>query len=171
MNTGGAVYLLRLPEVYYTYADAILGNNASTNDATALGYVNKMRQRAGLTNLTTITEDNLLNERRLEFPVEAQYWYDLMRLYYYKPGKVTKMLNEQLHGQDQYYIKPNAETFATAWTIVYDPSNVGGVPTKNLTRFNEDNNRDNDPKIYLPIPAAEKASAPFLNQPPVDFVF
>ncbi len=171
MNTGGAVYLLRLPEVYFTYADAILGNNASTTDPTALLYVNKVRQRAGLGNLTTITEDVLLNERRLEFPVEAQYWYDLMRLYYYKPGKVTKMLNDQLHGQDQYYIKPNQETFATVWTLVYDPSTVNGVPTKNTTRFNEDNNRDNDPKIYLPIPAAEKASAPFLNQPPVDFVF
>jgi hypothetical protein len=163
--------LLRLPDVFYTYADAMLGNNASTSDALALTSVNSVRQRAGLSNLASITEDILLNERRLEFPVEAQYWYDLMRLYYYKPGKVTKMLNDQLHGQDQYYIKPNTETFATIWNLVYDPSTSGGVPTKNLTRFNEDNSRDNDPKIYLPIPAAEKASAPFLNQPAVDFVF
>ncbi len=171
MNTGGAVYLLRLPDVYFTYADAMLGNNASTSDGIALNGVNSVRQRAGLSNLVSITEDILLNERRLEFPVEAQYWYDLMRLYYYKPGKVTHMLNQQLHGQDQYYLKPNAQTFATTWSLVYDPSTVGGIPTMNITRFNEDNNRDNDPKIYLPIPAAEKASAPFLNQPPVDFIF
>src|ERR1035437_10720855 len=40
--------LLRLADVYLIYAEAILGNNATTSDADALMYFNKVRTRAGV---------------------------------------------------------------------------------------------------------------------------
>jgi hypothetical protein len=34
-------YMMRLAEVYLIYAEAVLGNNATTSDETALDYFNK----------------------------------------------------------------------------------------------------------------------------------
>src|SRR5690606_17755914 len=48
MNSGLNTYMLRLGEVYLNYAEAVLGNNASTSDPTALMYVNRLMERAGL---------------------------------------------------------------------------------------------------------------------------
>src|SRR5688572_3303559 len=41
-------YMMRLAEMYLIYAEATLGNNASTTDATALQYYNAVHTRAGL---------------------------------------------------------------------------------------------------------------------------
>lgn len=41
-------YMMRLAEMYLIYAEATLGNNASTNDPTALEYYNAVHTRAGL---------------------------------------------------------------------------------------------------------------------------
>jgi starch-binding outer membrane protein, SusD/RagB family len=72
--------VIRFSEVLLTYAEATLGADASTTDATALTYFNKVRTRAGLPSVTSLTKDIILKERRLEFVAESQYWYDLCRL-------------------------------------------------------------------------------------------
>ena len=46
-------YMLRLADIYLIYAEAELGNNASTTDATALQYFNAVHTRAGLPDLKT----------------------------------------------------------------------------------------------------------------------
>jgi hypothetical protein len=46
MNSALNTYMIRLAEVYLNYAEAILGNNASTTDAKALQYFNMVRARA-----------------------------------------------------------------------------------------------------------------------------
>ena len=48
--------MLRLAEVYLIYAEAILGNNPSTDDADAMEYFNKVRKRAGLEPQNSITK-------------------------------------------------------------------------------------------------------------------
>lgn len=47
-NYGHDTYMMRLAEMYLTYAEAVLGNNASTNDTKALQYFNQVHTRAGL---------------------------------------------------------------------------------------------------------------------------
>ena len=47
-NYPNDTYMQRLAEMYLIYAEAVLGNNASTTDATALEYFNKVHTRAGL---------------------------------------------------------------------------------------------------------------------------
>ena len=47
--------------------------------AEAAGYVNQVRNRAGLDNLATVTIDDIFNERHLEFCGEGKRYFDLVR--------------------------------------------------------------------------------------------
>ncbi|GAA4848813.1 RagB/SusD family nutrient uptake outer membrane protein [Algivirga pacifica] len=71
--------VLRYSDVLLMYAEAILAGGNATTDAAALSAVNAVRARAGLADLTEVTKENLLLERRLEFAFENQRWFDLQR--------------------------------------------------------------------------------------------
>jgi hypothetical protein len=86
---------LRLADVYLIYAEAIMGSNTTTSDPDALLYYNKVRTRAGVDPISTITLDALLSERRIELAFEGQYWGDIVRLSYWKPAKALSIINAQ----------------------------------------------------------------------------
>jgi hypothetical protein len=94
-STGLNTYMQRVAEVYLNLAEAILGNDASTSDATALEYFNRVRTRAGMPTKKSITYEDLRYERRIELAFEGQYWYDLVRRAYYKQQEVVNYLNNQ----------------------------------------------------------------------------
>lgn len=79
-STGINTYIMRYAELLLIEAEAVLGANASTNDPAALNAFNKVRIRAGLGSLPSITLDNILQERRVEMAIEGDYWYDLGRI-------------------------------------------------------------------------------------------
>jgi len=80
MNTGINTMMLRYADVLLIYAEAVLGNQASTSDAKALKAFMDVRKRAGLTdNFTSITAEDILHERRVEFAFEGEYWFDIQR--------------------------------------------------------------------------------------------
>ena len=80
-------YMFRLAEVYLIYADAILGNNASTSDPEALKYFNAVRTRAGVAPKTSITYADIFQEKKIEFAFEGNEWYDWKQWYYFDPTK------------------------------------------------------------------------------------
>ncbi len=94
-SSGVNTYMMRLAEVYLNLAEAILGNNATSNDATALQYYNEVRRRAGMPEKLIIQYEDLRYERRIELAYEGQYWYDLLRRAYYKQQEVVDYLNSQ----------------------------------------------------------------------------
>lgn len=147
-------YMLRLADVYLVYAEAILGNAASTSDSRALQYFNAVRTRAGVPVKASITADDIFVERRLELAMEGQAWYDIVRLHYYNPSKALTLLNTQDRGS--YRIIPNAATNATSWTITSDTPAFYPVTESNF---------------LLPYPAAELTAAPNLRKPPVPYQF
>lgn len=73
-NLSGLIY--RLSELYFIRAEAYL--KSGKNDL-ALEDLNKIRLRAGLLPLTTITIDDVLLEKRKEFLNENKYFWDLAR--------------------------------------------------------------------------------------------
>jgi hypothetical protein len=154
MGTEINTYMLRLAEVYLIYAEAILGNSASTTDSEALKYFNMIRHRAGVLEKTELTWDDIYNERRLEFAMEGQAWYEMTRLHYYNPQKAYAMLSSQDRGS--YRIDPNTPTNATSWTI------------KPLV---ERKIQVSDANFMLPIPASELTIAPNLRKTPVPYDF
>lgn len=94
-SSGVNTYMMRLAEVYLNYAEACLGNNASTSDADALKYFNLVRTRAKMPTKSSITYQDIIYERRIEFAFEGLYWYDLLRRSYYEQQEVVNYINTQ----------------------------------------------------------------------------
>jgi len=73
-------HILRLADIYLVYAESCL---LTGDQSEALDYVNKVRVRAGVDSLKTITYDDIWKERRLELAYEGDRWYDFVRRSYY----------------------------------------------------------------------------------------
>ena len=140
--------LLRLADVYLIYAEAILGNNASTTDADALLYFNAVRERAGLDKLSMLNADILFKERRIELAGESHFWADLVRLSYYNSGKAISYLNNQQ--------RVNFEYNDGAVTKVSEP--WGAITPASIGTFT------------FPIPSAEVTVNPKLAEAPVHYL-
>lgn len=93
MNSGINTMILRYADVLLIYAEAVLGTNASTSDASALAAFNKVRQRAGLLPKTSLTMDDILHERRVEFAFEGDYWFDIQRQGFAKAKQIIEAQN------------------------------------------------------------------------------
>lgn len=88
-------HLLRLADVYLIYAEAEsgLGHNGNAKE-----YLNKIRERAGLADLTTVGFDDIWKERRLELALEGDRWYDFVRRSYYDEASCLAELKAQKRG-------------------------------------------------------------------------
>jgi starch-binding outer membrane protein, SusD/RagB family len=71
--------VLRLAEMYLIRAEAALHGASYPGEGSALEDINIIRQRAGIPPLTSVTLDDILKERRLEFAFEGHRWFDLKR--------------------------------------------------------------------------------------------
>jgi starch-binding outer membrane protein, SusD/RagB family len=71
--------IFRIAEVYLIAVEAIAKGGA-TADPKAVGYFNMVRRRAGLVERTSLTEEDVQKERRVELAFEGDYWYDLGRM-------------------------------------------------------------------------------------------
>lgn len=71
-------------ERVYRYAETLLYAaelelKVNNNSGKAAEYVSKVRQRAGLAPVASVTEDDIINERRLELMGEGKRYFDLLR--------------------------------------------------------------------------------------------
>jgi hypothetical protein len=100
MKTSLSTHLLRLSDVYLIYAEAILGDNATTTDPEALSALNAVRSRSisPYTPLTEVDFMDILDERRRELAYEGDNWYDFVRLQYYNPALAIELLSNQERG-------------------------------------------------------------------------
>lgn len=77
LNFNNNYRIYRFSETLLNAAELLLRTNG--DQATARNYVNKVRARAGLSDLTTLSIDDVLNERHLEFVGEGKRYWDLVR--------------------------------------------------------------------------------------------
>lgn len=155
MNSALNTYMLRLAEVYLNCAEAILGNNSSSTDATALNYFNKVRVRSGLKPKTSISYEDIRHERRCEFAMEGLYWYDLVSRGYYKEQEVLDLIN----GQNREYID------------LYDYDKVSNSATYKATATARAINPASHERMVLPYPESETVQNPLLKKDPVSYTF
>jgi hypothetical protein len=163
--TSNNTYILRYADIYLIEAEAILGQSAAvspgtgipltatSSDATALKYLNLVRARAGVTPLSSFTYAQLLNERRLEFAIEGDFWYDLQRI---------DGFNASVH--------PVAKAIIAAQNR---GGSSGGGTAPNYTDWTRNtlNIPITDAQFLTPIPATDVAADPALLQPPVPYKF
>lgn len=97
MAYGNYTQLLRLADVYLIYTEAMIGNNESTTDASAIDAFYKVRHRAIRTyeRPTSVSWEDVWKERRLELACEGDRWYDYVRLFYYNPDRAINELHNQ----------------------------------------------------------------------------
>lgn len=156
MKTALATHILRLADVYLIYAEAVLGNAASTSDSKALAAFNAVRSRSinGVSPKTSITFDDIFNERRKELACEGDNWYDYVRLSYYNPELAKDKLAAQERGSwnniDAYYKGETdvANVTLGSWKVVR--SNI---------------------VFTIPFPDTDLAANPRLSEDPVAFDF
>lgn len=77
LNYQQDTYIIRLADTYLMEAEALL--KSSGDQTRALELVNAVRTRAGATPLTSLTLQNIYNERRMEFMGEGLRYLDLVR--------------------------------------------------------------------------------------------
>lgn len=84
-ETASAGTISRGSEVWYVqfrYAEILLTAAEAAmelNDPSALGYINQVRSRAGIQPLESVTLNDIIRERRVEFAFENQRYWDLKR--------------------------------------------------------------------------------------------
>jgi tetratricopeptide (TPR) repeat protein len=79
-NTFGNIHIARLAEMYLIRAEGNLRNGKSVG-ATPLSDINKIRERAGIADLTVVTIANVLTERKHELTFEGGFFmHDAKRL-------------------------------------------------------------------------------------------
>lgn len=165
---GNNIYLVRLADVYLLRTEALMGTATSTQSAEALEPLNKIRARAGLDAVTSVTYEELLTERRRELAFESVNWYDIVR-YRYRVGdeRALEFLNTGYgtgYNRAAMYVAKRGTTDANGddpdrWQIV-DNKGAGG---------------DYDPILLsasafvVPLPAAATTASPQLLKDPVDY--
>lgn len=154
MNSGLNTKMLRLAEVYLNYAEAVLGNDGSTTNANALEYFNKVRERAGMPDKTEISYEDIRYERRIEFALEGQYWYDLVRRSYYRQQEVLNYVNGE---QDR--------------AVSYEYDETSGSYEAGEVNTAEQVATADAESLLMPYPESELVQNPLLREDPVPFEF
>ncbi len=157
MATSLSTHVLRLADVYLIYAEAVLGNNASTSDAEALRVFNLVHSRAVPTDqpFTSLTFRQIFDERRKELACEGDNWYDYVRLHYYNPTLAKQMINAQERG---------------SWNALKDYY-AGSATIADVTLNSFKANLTDDSKFFLPFPDNDITMNPNLLADPVPFDF
>ncbi|MFV0290754.1 MAG: RagB/SusD family nutrient uptake outer membrane protein [Mangrovibacterium sp.] len=179
-NAGNNLYLLRLSDVYYVYAEAVMGLNNSTSDEKAMGYINQVLERgkAGYT-VSELTYEQLIKERRKEFAMEGINWFDIKRYYYHDETAALAYLNgmkrdriyswnwdwdtEHLNAptEERYEAEQLRKNYAPTWETKVDPDDWKSDRVETIIF--------NNASMYLAIPAEETTKAPTLLEPAVDY--
>lgn len=133
--------IFRYSEVLLMLSECL---NEQGNGNAALPYLNEVRNRAGISSVSTIDQTTLraiiMNERRIEFAFEGKRWYDLVRT-----GKAVATMNS--FGAE---VKTNPMAY-------YYPQGV--APTASAFTLTENN-------LIYPIPLEEILINPSLKQNP-----
>lgn len=164
------IYLMRLADVYLLYTEAVMGTANSTSDSKAVKYFNMVRQRAGVSELNSVSYDELLKERRRELAFESQTWFDTQRYRYRNGDQAALDMINNGYGTGfnrcaMYVTKPGLTVDVTnennrdSYVIVQNTAEYGQYDPINLTAAS----------FVTPIPAAVSSSSPSMLIPPVSY--
>ena len=136
----------------YRYAETLL--NAAelaleTGDASAQGYFDQVRTRAGL-GKKTVSLDNIIDERHVEFVGEGKRYFDLVRTG--KAATVLKAGGGVVLKSKRDFAKDKDGKYLPAFNTFEGTCTWGGQAIPERTQWTES-------KKYLPIPQSEIEAA------------
>jgi len=166
-NSAWKTPMLRLAEVIFNYCEACIATGTSTTDALALEQFNKIRTRAGLEEVSEITNtleytDNssLWNERRCEFAMEALSWSDFVRRAYYEQQQILSYMSGQNRNASYTY---SWKTHTFEWKT-NDDGSIAKVGS-------QEEELPSASRLLLPYPESELVQNPLLKEDPVPYSF
>jgi len=114
---GKNLRVLKYSDILLIRAEAALSIG---NSSEALEKVNMLRVRAGLEELTGISIDELLKERRLEMAMEHERWFDLVRT-----GKAFSAMTANgktfISGKHEVFPIPQNEIILSGGLLIQNP--------------------------------------------------
>ena len=158
-NSGINTYMMRLAEVYLNYCEAVLGNNSTTTDVTALTLFNALRTRAGVPTKSKIGFEDIRHEFRVETAFEGLYWYFLIRRGYYEQQEVVNYVNNQ-HRNASYY-ESSTHTYKLSDTYAAPGPSVATATAANLTLPIADTDQTKNP-LLKPDASGTIATVPYV---------
>ena len=172
MNSPLNTYILRLADVYLTYAEACLGNKERLTEGPGLEYFNKVRRRAfngkGDWEKTSVTFDDIIRERRIEFSMEYCNWYDMVSWYCWKPDYMLNYFNNQQRGYRAPVIKKDEKGY-----LHFGNNDASGTFQEGPDYYEEPQIEINiaDDDIFFPYPESDVIQNPLLKEEPVPYTF
>ncbi|MDE7081178.1 MAG: RagB/SusD family nutrient uptake outer membrane protein [Muribaculaceae bacterium] len=158
------IYLLRLADVYFTYAEAVMGTADATSDQTAIDRVNAVRARAGLAGYhAPMSWRQLIDERRREFAMESQNWFDVLRWWYRDPQGAVDYLNG-MDRHEMYVFQGSNDTERNdrdKYILATSRAEGGQFDAGDITITNS--------SMVMPIPATVITAAPSLSGEAVEY--
>ena len=110
------IRLMRFAEILLMHAEAAVN---LSNQGEALRSVNKVRNRAGLPSLTTVTKEAVWDERRFELAMEQNRFFDLVRT-----GKAAAILGPRgfVAGKNEVFPIPQAQIDLSNGKMTQNPN-------------------------------------------------
>lgn len=172
MNSPLNTYILRLADVYLTYAEACLGNNEKLTEGPGLEYFNKVRYRAfngkGRWEKTSIDFEDIIRERRVEFCMEYCNWYDMVSWYCWKPDYMLTYFNSQKRGERATVIKRDEDQ---AGRLLLGTEDYTGTFQEGVYEEPQIEINIADDNIFFPYPESDVIQNPLLKEEPVPYNF
>ena len=164
-----ATHILRLADVYLIYAEAKIGTNGSTSDASAIDAFYSVRHRSvsSYERPSSITWEDVWKERRLELAGEGDRWYDYVRLAYYDADRAISELTSQRRNS---YWNINALYKYYYESGKWDPSEAAKKEDSGEAGYDDTTAAPNVTKesFTLPFPSEDTVYNPNLLEDPVD---
>lgn len=162
-----ATHLLRLSDIYLIYVEAKLGaSRADSSDPDVLDKFYAVRHRAipSLTYPNSVSWNDVWKERRLEFALEGDRWYDYVRVSYYDPEFIIQELTKQKRNPywniaglyEEYYETGN---WTVADNMVYDDQTSAPNPISVMKTDKDTGKR----YLLLPFPTEDVVFNPNLG--------
>lgn len=173
MASSLATHILRLADVYLVYAEAVLGNNAKTTDASALAAFNAVCRRGipSWEDKAEISFNDIWQQRRLELALEGDRWYDYVRLAYYNPDAALAELKAQkrstMWNLDGLY-STYYETGVWEVNLEQNPPMYAVEAGQPMGQVEMNIQNINSSIFTLPFPDTDLAMNPLLRADPVD---
>ena len=161
MCSSTAHHLLRLADVYLVYVEAVMGTSNSTSDSKAIEVYNQVLNRAGLPSVSSVTFDELFDQRRKELACEGDSWYDYVRLSYYNEALAEQKIKDQERG---YY------DLGQLKEVYKGTRNSNDVEFTSFKVTNVIKNT-NGQKFRIPFPQTDLSANHHLLEDPVDYDF
>lgn len=121
-DNGADMPIIRYADVLLMYTEAVLGApadpyvNNMTNDPEAVATYNAVRNRAGYaTGVTSVTRNELMQERKLELAFENHRWFDLQRIA--GPKETIRIM--EAHGKDTSLLPKQRFSKVEAFQLLY----------------------------------------------------